>query len=67
MHGSADNLPAEEGVLIGKNRRVGDRVKPFQGCVAFVHDPGRVDRHQLKEDCRPRRKRSGVLQDVFEG
>lgn len=44
------NLAAEEGFVIGKNRRVRDGMKPCQWRATFVYDTRRIDDHQLPED-----------------
>ena len=65
-HWTTDNLTGEEGLVIRKDRRVGDSMEPGQRSVALVHDTGRIDDHQLPEDRGMRRQRRGLFQNVVE-
>src|SRR5215472_8457219 len=65
VHRAANNLTAKKRVIMRKNGRVGDGIKPFQRFVVFMHDTRRINVHQMPEDRGLRWKRSRVFQYLF--
>ena len=61
MHRAADGVAAEKSLLVGKDRRIRDRMQTAQGEIAFMVDTCAVDRHQTPEQHRVRRKRRRPL------
>ena len=51
----------------GEYGGVGDGVQPVHHVFSFVRNPCRINRHHNEQDDRPRRKRGGALEHVFEG
>jgi hypothetical protein len=51
MHWTANDFTAEEGVVMGEDRGVGDAIEPRQRPVAFMRDAGRIDNHLVPEYC----------------
>ena len=64
---AADDVTPEECIGVTENGCIGDGMKACQRCALLVRETRRVDHHQLPEDRRSRRKRSGVFQYILEG
>ena len=65
-HWAADDCSIKIGIIVSENRRVGPGSDLVQSIAGLMHDPGRIDIHEDREDRAMRWKMFYIPQDVIE-